>query len=113
MLPAWSSVFIRWAYTVSVVLTSQWPMSSAMSMGLIPAAMQKLAYMWRSVWNLSSAGRHAGLYPVAVAARLPRRTAGRYTAACRTWGGGVVHLGRTRRVTPGRITSPRAHDRAR
>src|SRR5258705_6307533 len=47
MLPAWSSLLIRWAYTVNVVLTSRWPMSSAMSMGLIPAATQRLAYVWR------------------------------------------------------------------
>ena len=43
MLPAWSSVLIRWAYTVNVVLTSRWPMSSAMSMGLILATTHRLA----------------------------------------------------------------------
>ena len=43
MLPAWSSVLIRWAYTINVVLMSRCPMSSAMSMGLIPAATHKLA----------------------------------------------------------------------
>lgn len=41
----------RCTYTVNVVRTSRWPISSEMSIGLIPAATQRLAYVWRSEWK--------------------------------------------------------------
>ena len=66
MLAAWSSVLIRWAYTVNVVLTSRWPMSSAMPMGRIRLRdTQTRIGVAQAMETLTSmAGRHqrAGVY---------------------------------------------------
>jgi hypothetical protein len=68
-------LLMRWVYTVNVVLTSRWPMSAAISIGRIPAATHKLAYVWRSEWNDCSGDSFA-----ACVSLLARNTAGRYTA---------------------------------
>ena len=42
MLPVWSSVLIKWAYTVNVVVTLLWPMNQLISSGGISAVTHRL-----------------------------------------------------------------------